>query len=155
MESRYTHSRACARPNVWAGSVGEKKMDSLVGQFNVKVEELRVLQRGVRCMPDAMHNVNRGERETSVSFLCSTVEFWYEESVPLRRDTHGMTHKSLHPEPEVFRTVRPLSQGSQVWKRTYGQSSKMVAGDSIGLGGGVKRAEVKECQPCKSPRRQG
>jgi hypothetical protein len=44
------------------------------------------------------------------SFFCSTVAFWCEESVPPRRDTQGMTHKSLHPEPEVFRTVRPLSQ---------------------------------------------
>lgn len=59
-----------------------------------------------------------------------------------------MTHKSLHPEPEVFRTMRPLSQGrTKIWKISYGQSSKMVIGDSIGtLGGGVKRAEVPQLE---------
>src|SRR6266852_5983517 len=88
-------------------------MDSLAVQFNVKVEEPRVLQRGVRCMLDAVHSVNAHKEPNALflSFFSSTVEFWCDESVPPRRATWGMTHKSLHPEPEVFRTVRPLSHG--------------------------------------------
>jgi hypothetical protein len=59
----------CAPLNVWVGSVGEKKVVGLVAQFNVKVEELRVLQRGVRCMLDAVHSVNGREREPNALFL--------------------------------------------------------------------------------------
>jgi hypothetical protein len=91
-------------------------MLSLVAQSNVKVEEPRVLQRGVRCMLDAVHSVNGGDREPNALFLSFFLSFvlllsFGVMSVPPRRATQGMTHKSLHPEPEVFQTVRPLSQG--------------------------------------------
>jgi hypothetical protein len=103
-------------------------MDSLVAQFNVKVEELRVFLY-------------------FVVLLCFGVKSLYHQGVIGR----GWHTNHFIPNLRSFGRWDPLTGQDQVWKRTYGQSSKMVVGDSIGaLGGGVKRGEVwKSASPAE------